>query len=134
MKIHYNSSIQLISEVEFVGKVVKTGSDTTISCVITGLTDKATVSWLTSLGKVSEEDFTPVQGAYFNGEQTSTLAVKGTQVNSDTVYTCRVTPGSSPTYAHSDTVVNLNVYGRLLSNLTVSITHAIFRCWNMYRI
>ena len=98
-------------------KEVKTGSDSTISCVITGLTAKATVSWLTSSGEVSGDNFTPVEGTYSNGEQTSTLAVKGTQVNSDTAYTCRITSGSIPTSTHSDTVVNLNVYGRFLGHL-----------------
>ena len=89
-------------------KEVKKGSDTTISCVITGITAKVTVSWRTSSGEVSGDNFTPDQGTYSNGQQTSTLIVKGTQVTTDTTYTCRVTSGSE----HSDTTVNLNVYGR----------------------
>ena len=90
---------------------VKKGSDTTISCVITGLTETATVTWRTSTGPVPAEKFTPVQGSHSAGTQTSTLAVDGTLVNDDTAYTCRVTSGSLPDSSHSDTTVNLIVYG-----------------------
>jgi hypothetical protein len=82
--------------------------------MITGLTAKATVSWRTSSGEVSGENFTPTQGTFDKGKQTSTLAVKGTQVTLDTVYTCRVTSGSLPDSGYSDTTVNLNVYGMYL--------------------
>jgi hypothetical protein len=99
----------IISEVKSVNKEVKKGTDTTISCVITGITAKATVSWLTSSGEVSGDNFTPNQGTYSNGIQTSTLTVRGTGVATDTAYTCRVTSGS----VHSDATVNLNVYGTL---------------------
>ena len=101
-----------ISEVVAVSKEVKKGSDTMISCVISGITATATVSWRTSSGEVSGVNFTPVQGTYSDGNETSTLSVKGTQVNSDTAYTCRVTSGSLSNSGYSDTAVNLNVYGR----------------------
>ncbi|XP_063675242.1 uncharacterized protein LOC134811997 [Bolinopsis microptera] len=78
-------------EFESVNKEVKKGSDTTISCVITGLTETATVTWRTSTGPVTAEKFTSVQGSHSGGKQTSTLAVDGTLVNEDTAYTCRVT-------------------------------------------
>ena len=90
---------------------VKKGSDTTISCVITGLTETATVTWRTSTGPVSGDKLVPVQGSHSDGTQTSTLSVDGTLVNDDTAYTCRVTSGSLPDSSHSDTTVNLNVYG-----------------------
>ena len=101
-----------ISDVQPVNKEVKKGSDTTISCVITGIAAKATVSWHTSSGEVSGNNFTPVEGTYSNGKQTSTLTVKGTQVTADTAYTCRVTSGSLPDSGYSETTVNLNVYGK----------------------
>ena len=91
---------------------MKKGSDTKLSCVITGLTAKATVSWRTSLGEVSGDNLTPAEGTYSNGKQTSTLTVKGTKVTADTAYTCRVTSGSLPDSGYSDTTVNLNVYGK----------------------
>jgi hypothetical protein len=113
-----------MSEVKSVSKEVETGTDTTISCVITGLAAQATVFWLTSSGEVSGDIFTPDQGTYSNGEQTSTLTVKGAQVNSDTAYTCRVTSGSIPTSGHSDTIVRLNVYG--IGSLIINISSLFF--------
>ena len=91
---------------------MKKGSDTTISCVITGIKARATVSWQTSSGVVSRDNFIPLQGTYSNAKQISTLAIKGTKVTADTAYTCRVTSGSLPDSGHSDTTVNLNVYGK----------------------
>ena len=90
---------------------MKKGSDTTISCVITGITETATVTWRTSTGPVPADKFTPVQGSHYEGTQTSTLTVDGTLVNEDTAYTCRVTSGSFPDSSYADTTVNLNVYG-----------------------
>ena len=111
MKLETIHLSNLTSEVESVNREVKKGSDTTISCVITGLTETATVTWRTSTGPVPAEKFTPVQGSHSAGTQTSTLAVDGTLVNDDTAYTCRVTSGSLPDSSHPDTTVNLNVYG-----------------------
>ena len=105
---------------------MKKGSDTTKSCVITGLTAKATVSWRTSSGEVTGSNFTPVEGTYSNRKQTSTLTVKGTQVTADTAYTCRVTSGSLPDSGYSDTTVNLNVYGKLNDRKVNEITNHIF--------
>ena len=93
-------------------KEVKQGSTTTISCVITGITDTATVTWRTSTGEVSGDEFTATQGSHSEGTQTSTLAVDGTQVNVDTAYTCRGTSGSLPESGPFDTTVNLNVFGK----------------------
>ena len=87
-------------------------STTTISCVITGITDTATVMWRTSTGEVSGDEFTATQGSHSEGTQTSTLTVDGTQVNVDTAYTCRVTSGSLPESGPFDTNVNLKVFGK----------------------
>jgi hypothetical protein len=105
----------LISEVEAVSKEVKNGSETTISCVITGLSDAtATVSWRTSTGEaVAGENFTSAMGTQANGKQTSTLLVKGPQVSVDTAYTCTVTSGTYAKSESSDTIVNLDVYGKI---------------------
>ena len=101
------------SDVESVNKEVKQGSTTTISCVITGITDTATVTWRTSTGEVSGSGFTATQGSHSGGTQTSTLAVDGTQVNVDIAYTCRVTSGSLQESGPFDTVVNLKVFGKI---------------------
>ena len=107
--------VLIFPDVESVSKEVEKGSTTTISCVITGITDTATVTWRTSTGEVSGDEFTVNQGSHSEGTQTSTLAVDGTQVNVDTAYTCRVTSGSLPESGHFDTTVNLNVFGKTLS-------------------
>ncbi|XP_063691323.1 basement membrane-specific heparan sulfate proteoglycan core protein-like [Bolinopsis microptera] len=99
-----------VYDVESVNTEVKKGSYATISCIITGITETAAVTWRTSTGPVPAEKFTPVQGSHSSGTQTSTLAVDGTLVNEDTAYTCRVTSGSLPDSNFSDTTVNLNVY------------------------
>ena len=110
--------LKIISDVESVSKEVKKGSDTTISCVITAMMETATVTWRTSTGPVPADKFTPVQGSHYDGTQTSTLPVDGTLVNEDTAYTCRVTSGSLPHSSHSETTVNLNVYGMFFKQLT----------------
>ena len=122
-----------ISEVESVNKEVKKGSDTTISCVITGIAAKATVSWRTNSGEVSGTNFTPVEGTYSNGKQTSTLTVKGTQVTADTAYTCRVTSGSLPDSGYSDTTVNLNVYGKVQDHTVYSAHCALMQTLRSYK-
>ena len=109
--------LKITSDVESVSKEVKKGSDTTISCVITEFMETATVTWLTSTGQVPANKFTPVQRIHYDGTQTSTLAVDGTLVNEDTAYTCRVTSGSLPDSSHSETTVNLNIYGMLFKQL-----------------
>ena len=82
------------------------GTTTTISCVIMGMKDTATVLWSSCTGEVTGEEFKVVKGSNVEGTQTSTLAVGGTQVNVDAVYTCRVNSSSIP-----DTAVYLNVFG-----------------------
>ena len=104
-------------------KEVKKGSTTTISCVITGITDTATVTWRTSTGEVTGDEFTVNQGSHSEGTQTSTLAVDGTQVNVDTAYTCRVISGSLPESGPFDTAVSLNAFGK-----TSSIYYGRERC------
>ena len=109
-------------------KEIKQGSTTTISCVITGITDTATVTWRTSTGQVSGDEFTATQGSHSEGTQTSTLAVDGTQVNVDTAYTCRVTSGSLPESGPFDTTVNLNVFGKTCGILFLMR----FLQWNIF--
>ena len=88
------------------------GSTTTISCVITGITETVTVSWRTATGPVTGDKFTLDQGSHSNGTQTSTLTVDSTEVTEDKAYTCRVTSGSLSDSGHFDNTVNLNVFGR----------------------
>ena len=87
-------------------------STTTISCVITGITERVTVAWRTSTEPVSGSKFNFVQGSHSGGTQTSTLTVDSTEVTEDKAYTCRVTSGSLPDSGHFDSNVNLNVFGK----------------------
>ena len=96
-------------------KKVKKGTETTISCVITGLSDAtATVTWRTSTGdKVSGAEFLPNSGDQEEGKQTATLKVGGSLVTSDQAYTCTIESGSYSASGSSDTVVNLDIYGEI---------------------
>ncbi|KAL5247349.1 hypothetical protein ACHWQZ_G019273 [Mnemiopsis leidyi] len=127
---HFDTTVNLnVFDVHSVNKEVKQGSTTTISCVITGITDTATVSWRTSTGEVSGNKFTAVQGSFSDGTQTSTLAVDGTQVTVDTAYTCRVTSGSLSDSGHFDTTVNLNVFEITTTSYDVSASNpSILTC------
>ena len=108
----------MLSEVQAVSFEVKSGTDTTISCVITGLggTEAAAVSWIDSdTGKaVAGDNFVAVAGTRdpdVAGKQTTTLRVKTDAVKADKTYTCQVKSGALTDSAASDTVVNLDVYG-----------------------
>jgi hypothetical protein len=104
----------MISEVAAGNKEVKIESDTVITCIITRITSQATVEWLDKTGTaVSGPAFTPDPGTESGGTQTSTLLVKGAAVKADTAYTCRVKSTSLPYSEHSDTSVDLNVYGEI---------------------
>ena len=90
---------------------MKKGSTTTISCVISGITETVTVSWRTATEPVSGSKFNFVQGSQSGGTQTSTLTVDSTEVTEDKAYTCRVSSGSLPDSGNFDNTVNLNVFG-----------------------
>ena len=102
---------ELLSDVQSVEKEVKKGSTTTISCVVTGITETVTVSWRTATAPVSGSKFDSIQGSHSGGTQTSTLTVDSTEVTEDKAYTCRVTSGSYPASGHFENTVNLNVFG-----------------------
>ena len=105
---------------------VKKGSATTISCLITGITETITVSWQTAAGPVTGEKFKFDQGSHSDGTQTSTLTVDSTEVTEDKAYTCRVTSGSLPDSGHFDNTVNLNVFGKYTSLRILAIEMNVF--------
>ena len=92
---------------------MRKGSTTTISCVITGITETVTVAWRTSSEPVSGVESTAVQGNHSSGAQTSTLTIDSTEVTEDKAYTCRVSSGSYPDSGYFDNIVHLNVFGML---------------------
>ena len=105
----------IFSDVQGIEKEVMEGSTTTISCVITGITETVTVAWRTATEPVTGDKFTSVQGSHSGGTQTSTLTVDSTEVTEDKAYTCRVTSGSLPDSGYFDNTVNLNVFGMYTS-------------------
>ena len=105
---------KMLSEVAAKSQEVKSGTETTISCAITGLTGSAvaTVVWQDSTGAaVTGANFAPTPGTQSSGDQTATLLVKAGEVTADKVYSCQVTSGTYTDSAASATAVNLDVYG-----------------------
>ena len=121
VNVFYKIYYKILSEVESVGKEVRKGSTTAISCVITGITETVTVTWQTVTEPVSESKFNSVQGSLSGGTQTSILTVDSTEVTEDKAYTCRVTSGYYPDSGYFDNTVNLNVFGMYTSLLTLEI-------------
>jgi hypothetical protein len=110
-----------------VGKVVKEASEAMISCKITGLAAKATVQWVDDKGSILEApNYTPDPGTESSGTQTSTLKVKATAVKEDKSYSCRVKSSDAPSSPHSDTSVDLIVYGKVVFFITNSIYSFFF--------
>ena len=84
------------------------GTETTLTCKITGLSATATVTWM----KGSEVDEGVNEGALTEDTQTATLTVSDPQ--EDTEYTCVVTSGEYPASSSSTTLVTLNTYCELM--------------------
>lgn len=73
-------------------KEVIKGTDTIISCFITGLKIQANVTWLDSTNEaVSGPQFSSKEGFLENKQQIAQLKVAGSEVYADKSYTCRVT-------------------------------------------
>ena len=95
----FHSDVQAISKDAFIG------TSTTISCKISDLEAKATVTWKKG-GTVVQGT---VEGTLANDNtQTSTLTVANPQA--DEVYSCLVTSGKYTSSAQSVTTVKLNTF------------------------
>ena len=97
-----------ITDVIATDKDALEGTESILSCKITGLSSKATVSWT----KGDQTQGGTTEGELNDDTQISTLTVTNPQ--EDTEYTCVVTSGeysSSETY---ETPLSLNVYGKFL--------------------
>ena len=97
-----------IAEVIATDKDALEGTESVLSCKITGLSAKATVSWTTG-GQTQGET---TDGELNEGTQISTLTVTNPQ--EDTEYTCVVTSGEYSSSETSETTLSLNVYGKYL--------------------
>ena len=110
--------VKLISGVKPYNVEVKSGTETTFSCEITGITSPVTVEWFQPSGsKVSDttKGYYQDPGTLQGSSQTSTLKVTGITVAEGGLFTCRVKSGEYSESPSSDTEVNLNVYGKIRS-------------------
>ena len=107
---------RFVSVVTAGNQEVKTGTnDVVISCKVSGLTVQlGSVIWQSSTG-------TPLDGSGYtkndgslqgDNTQTTTLTVASAQVNSDSTYSCLVTPGSQDDPTEVSQSVVLNIYSK----------------------
>lgn len=99
-------------------KEVESGTDATISCVITGITQQLDiVVWTkgeTNVNTLSETDYIVSDGEYGSNSQTTTLTVKAAANTADSSYTCVVTSNEwDITNRESD--VTLNTFCKSIS-------------------
>ena len=97
-----------IAEVIATDKDALEGTESVLSCKITGLSAKATVIWT----KGDQTQGGTTEGELNDGTQISTLTVTNPQ--EDTEYTCVVTSGEYSSSEPSETPLSLNVYGKFL--------------------
>ena len=97
-----------IADVIATDKDALEGTESVLSCKITGLSAKATVSWT----KGDQTQGGTTEGELNDGTQISTLTVTNPQ--EDTEYTCVVTSGEYSSSEPSETPLSLNVYGKFL--------------------
>ena len=86
-----------------------TGTETILSCEITGTTGVNSITWTHPNGNVISSDgtYTTNDGSLANDAQTATLTIAGSAVTSDTTFTCIVDANEGQTTA----TVQLKVYG-----------------------
>lgn len=96
-----------VSDITVGDKKVISGTETTLTCGVSGITAAVTFAWTDS----SSSAVTSTDGSYSDADDTqeSTITVTPT---SDTTYTCSVTDSNSDVAA--DNVVALNVFGRFI--------------------
>ena len=87
--------ILFVTGVQAIRKEVETSTDATISCVITGVSQKLdAVTWQkdgTNVRTLSETDYIVNDGTYDSNSQTTTLTVKAAANVADATYTCLIT-------------------------------------------
>ena len=108
--------IRIYSGVQPTNKEVESGTDITVSCVVTGITQQLNaVKWTkagTDVTTLTEDNSYVVSaGTYGSNSQTTTLTVKAAANTADSIYTCVIT---SNEWLETDkgTPVALNVFGK----------------------
>ena len=103
------------------------GTDTTISCIVTGISRQLdTVKWTkggTDVTTLTEDNSYVVSaGTYSSNSQTTTLTVKAAVNTADSTYTCVITSNEYQE-TNKETLVSLNVFGKshaLLNSVYIS--------------
>ena len=114
------------NEIEYLSGVDKTdkeiGKDTaaTLSCTVTGLTEAATVIWISATGgdSIADDDkYKATDGAYTeaSNSQEFVLAVKASETTADKQYFCAVT-SAEWLKVKAETAVDLKVFGTYCAN------------------
>ena len=117
----------LFNETEYFSGVDKTdkevgkGTDATLTCTVTGLTEAATVIWISATGgdSIADDDkFKATAGAYADASnsQEFVLAVKASETTADKQYFCAVT-STEWEKVKAENAVDLNVFGAYSANL-----------------
>ena len=111
-----SESSYLISDVEPVNKEVGSGTDATISCIISGITKKLDdIVWKkdgSDVTTLSGSDYVVSPGTYDSNSQTTTLTVKAAANTADSTYTC-VIDSDEWELTNKETTVILNVFGNV---------------------
>ena len=109
------------SDVTPSNKEVKTGTDVTLSCSISGISAAATVLWKKSgtpdLSN-SIAGHTVAAGNFESEAQVSTLTLTAAVNTADTTFTCDVTPSGGTAQS---TEVTLNVFGMFTKTVFINI-------------
>ena len=100
-------------DVQPTDKEIETGTETTISCIITGITQQLdAVVWKkdgTDVRSLSGSNYIVSAGTYGSNSQTTTLTVKAAANTADSTYTCVIT-SDEHAVTNKETMVVLNVY------------------------
>ena len=113
---HCNSS-----DIEPTNKEVESGTDATISCVISGITQQLdTVVWRKDGTDVTTTttggNYFVSPGTYGSNSQITTLSVKAAANTADSTYTCAIT-SNEWLVTNQQTNVILNVFGKCFRSL-----------------
>ena len=111
-----------LPDVQPINKEVLADTDVTISCVITGVTQKLdSVFWTkdgTDVTALSGSNYVVSAGVYGSNSQTTTLTVKAAANTADSTYTCVIT-SEEHQETNKPTVVSLNVFSKFHKPLSL---------------
>ena len=107
-------NVQTFPDVQPTNKEVETGTETTLSCIVTGITQQLdAVVWKkdgTDVTTLSEDNSYVVSaGTYGSNSQTTTLTVEAAVNTADSTYTCVITSNEHQA-TNKETTVVLNVF------------------------